>query len=366
MLTDNYDISAQAQVILEKPLADNTVSIKTADMLDNSPVEWLIPNWIPKKGITLLSSDGGIGKTFVWCSIIAALSKGTSTFLRYDPDMNSEKKVLCISGEDPENVLRSRLEKAGAKLENIYVIAQDTQTEEITFDSEYLQLIVEKCKPVLLVFDPLQAFIGSKVDMSRRNQMRQALRPLAILSSEHDMPVLIVMHTNKRQDADGRNKLADSSDIWDIARAVLMCGFTEENERYISLEKASYTDHLSVPSVLFNLEGGKVHFAGTTEKKMSDFNAEKKQRTAEAEPKTSKLNDCCTALLSLFAEHGGQYDGNLLTADLSEIGFSSATIKRAKAELITAGHIRYSRDNKGNVTYYRKSAKDHQFSPPEQ
>lgn len=356
---DQYDISAQAKAILEKPIADNSVSVKTADMLDSSPVEWLIPKWIPKKGITLLSSDGGIGKTFVWCSILSSLSKGESTFLHYDPDATGEKKLLCISGEDPENVLHNRLEKAGAKLKNIYVIAQDTQTEDITFDSNYLKSIIEVCKPSLVVFDPLQSFIGSKVDMSRRNQMRSALKPLAVLSSQYNMPVLIVMHTNKRQDADGRNKLADSSDIWDVARAVIMCGYTEEKERYISLEKSSYTDHLSVPSVLFNLEGGKVHSIGTIEKKMSDFNAEKKQRITEKEPKTTKLNECCTTILTLFERQNGKYDGKLLNEDLIEIGFSDATIKRAKTELITAGHINYSRDNNGKVTYFRKGAKGH-------
>lgn len=341
----------EAAEALEKPLDTKPLRIKTADKLDNSPVEWLIPEWIPKRGIVLLSADGGTGKTFVWVSLLASLSKGESTFLRYDPSIKEERKVLCISGEDPENILRSRLERAGAKLENVLAIAQDTESEAITFDSSFLESVIAEYRPAIVVFDPLQSFIGSNVDMSRRNQMRQALKPLAVISSKYDLPVLIVMHTNKR-DADGRNKLADSSDIWDIARAVMMCGFTEDKERYISLEKSSYTDHLAVHTILFSLEGGKVHFTGTTEMKMKDFIAEKKQGVTE--PKQTRKAQCCNAVLIILAEHAEGYDSKLLDADLSEMGYSAKTIKSAKSELITSKHIRYDRSKDGAVTYYRK------------
>lgn len=355
-------IQDEAEAILAKPIEiENTFTIKTADKLDNSPVEWLVPEWIPKRGIVLLGADGGTGKTFVWVSILSSLSKGESTFLRYDPTITEEKTVLCISGEDAENILRSRLEKAGAKLQNVLCIAQDTETEEITFGSEFLENVIDKYRPAIAVFDPLQSFIGGNVDMSRRNQMRQALKPLAVLSSKYDMPVLIVLHTNKRSDADGRNKLADSSDIWDIARAVMMCGFTEDKERYISLEKSSYTDHMAVPTIIFNLDGGRVHFSGTTDKKMADFVAEKKQRNVDAEPKRSKQSECCDSILLILSDHADGYSSNTLDADLSELGYSTATIKRAKKELVEAGHITFSRNNGGMVTYFRKGAKEHQI-----
>lgn len=359
----NASLLDQAKEITKSPVkADSEpVFIKTASMLDNTPVEWLVPEWIPKRGIILLGSDGGVGKTFVWVSILASLSRGESTFLRYDPEMTEKKKVLCISGEDPENILRERLTKAGADLDYIYSIAQDTETQEpITFDSEYLERVIRTCKPALVVFDPLQSFLDGSVDMSRRNQMRQAIKPLAVLSSQYDMPVIIVMHTNKR-DTDGRNKLADSSDMWDIARSVMMCGFTESGERYISLEKSSYTDHTAVHSIIFDLKGGKVNFCRTSDMKMYDFVTEKKQ--AKAEKVNTKRNDCCTEILRLLAENGGTYNSNELTADLQEMEFTKATIRRAKQELIQNKHIFFKRDNSGNVTYFRKNPKEHHFSP---
>lgn len=347
-------IQEQAHEILEKPIqikADG-LTIKTADKLDDSPVEWLIPDWIPKRGITLLSADGGTGKSFIAVSILSSLSKGESTFLRYDPKFHEEKTVLYVSGEDPENILRRRFEKAGGKMENILVIAQDSQAPEIVFGSDILEQIAEQYHPAIMIFDPLQSFIGSSVDMSRRNQMRQALKPLGVISAKYDTAIVIVMHTNKR-DADGRNKLADSSDIWDIARSVMMAGFTEDKERYISLEKSSYADHLSVPTILFNLEHGAVHFTGTTEKKMADFVQERKQRTAAEEPRQTQKSQCCNSILNILAEHSNGYDSQSLEADLSEIGYSTKTIKSAKAELVGSKYIRYDRHKDGSVTYFR-------------
>lgn len=327
--------------------------VKTADKLDNSPVEWLVPKWIPKRGIVLLSADGGTGKTFVWVSIASSLSKGESTFLRYDPSLKEPRTVLCISGEDPENILRSRFENAGANLQNVLCIAQDSEIEGITFGSKVLDEIIEKYRPCMIVFDPLQAFLGSSVDMSRRNQMRQALKPLAVLSSKYDMPVLIVMHTNKR-DADGRNKLADSSDIWDIARAVMMCGFTEDNERYVSLEKASYTDHLAVPTIIFSLEGGKVSFVETSDLKMADFVAQKKEHASSAEPRRTKKAECCDEIFLTLTKYGNSVDSKELDSELETLGFSAKTIRSAKNELRTAGHIDFVKDGKGGTRWYRK------------
>ena len=91
-----------------QPFTDPTprpIRLKKVSDLDDSPIEWLVPNWIPKTGITMLSSDGGIGKTCLWCSIVSSLSRGQDTILRHDPDLNEKKTVLCFSGEDTENVL---------------------------------------------------------------------------------------------------------------------------------------------------------------------------------------------------------------------------------------------------------------------
>ncbi|MDE8704062.1 hypothetical protein PZH32_13985, partial [Adlercreutzia equolifaciens] len=52
---------------------------------------------------------------------------------------------------------------------------------------------------------------------------------------------MIVVHVNKQSGVYGRKRIADSSDIWDSSRAVLMLGETpEKGIRYLTQEKSNY------------------------------------------------------------------------------------------------------------------------------
>lgn len=70
--------------------------------------------------------------------------------------------------------------------------------------------------------------------------MRNCLNPLIGLGEEYGTTFLIVVHTNKRQGVYGRNRIADSADVWDIARSVLITGAAKDNMRYLSHEKSNY------------------------------------------------------------------------------------------------------------------------------
>ena len=330
--------------------------IKTADELDDSPIEWLIPSWIPKRGITLLCADGGTGKTFIWVSLLASLSNGESTFLIDDPGLKEQKKVMCFSGEDPENVFRERFERAGANLKNIYVCAQDSEEgSDITFQSNKLEGIIQRYRPSIVVFDPLQSFIGSNVDMSRRNQMRSALKPLGYISSKYNLPILIILHTNKRPGESGRDKMADSSDIWDQARSVMMCGFDENKNRYISLEKSSYANHMEVPTVIFSLDEGRVHYITVTDKKMKDFvrDAKDQRKESVALEHPTKKQECANAILRILSEQGGKCPRETLISILLEDGYSNKTIRTAREELQREGYIINKKTSESKTVVYR-------------
>lgn len=327
--------------------------IKTIDQLDDSPVEWLIKDWIPKKNITLLCADGGTGKTFVTATVLADLSSGRQTIFNESDQADRPQKVMFFSGEDVESVLRLRLMAAEANKKLCLISGLDTSEELLTFDSDQLEIIIRAYRPSLVVFDPLQSFIGSSVDMSRRNQMRTALKPLQVLAAKYDMAVLILMHTNKRDGADGRSKMADSSDIWDIARSVVMAGFDSENQRYLSLEKSSYADHFSIPSILFEIRNGRVVVTDRIMMKQRDFEQEKKKsRKPDVQVPTLK-SKCCTAILCCLSDHNGRVDQKTLADYLCKAGFTDKTIRTAREQLINDKQIGFNRSN-GKVTYYRK------------
>lgn len=64
------------------------------------------------------------------------------------------------------------------------------------------------------------------------------LKPSDWPGEKYGTTFIIIVHTNKQVGLWGRKRIADSADIWDIARSVLIAGEANDGLRYISQEKA--------------------------------------------------------------------------------------------------------------------------------
>ena len=175
-----------------------------------------------------------------------------------------------------------------------------------------------------------------------KHALRSALLPLRAIAAKQGCAVLIVMHSNKKQGVSGRARLADSSDIWDMARSVLMMGRAKNDGKiYLSHEKNSYarpqqTVLLHIDDV--EVEGVKTAravFDGYTDKKDADFIEERRVRTAETR------QDTRSAILNVLSESrlGSMPSNELRAAVLREVGCSDGTYNRAYTELIKSGEI---------------------------
>ena len=208
-------------------------------------VAWLVPQLLPLGEVSLLGADGGTGKGIWQAQLIAYVTAGkTSGFFPLPPQQTG--KVLLLAGEDdPGKVLKARLLAAGADMNRVLVLTADDYFgktgQPLTLKDQALADFAAKAGPLLLIVDPLQSFLPSDVEMASRNQMRGALLPLRAIAAKQGCAVLIVMHSNKKQGVSGRARLADSSDIWDMARSVLMMGRAKNDGKiYLSHEKNSY------------------------------------------------------------------------------------------------------------------------------
>ena len=319
-------------------------------------VQWLVPGLLPLGEISLLGADGGTGKGIWQAQLIAYVTTGkTSGFFPVPPPKTGN--VLVLTGEDdPGKVLKARYMAAGADVSKVFVLSSDEYFDRagtiLTLKDAALAEYAAKHDPALLVIDPLQSFLPADVEMSSRNQMRSALMPLRSISKRQNCAALISMHSNKKQGVSGRARLADSSDIWDLARSVLMMGRSKNDGKlYLSHEKASY----SAPqqTVLLHIEDTAVHgiqtaravFDGYTDKKDADFIAEKRFRLAQSK------DDTAAAILNTLAEcRLGSMANNDLRAAVLQEGHSQRTYERAYSELVKSGEIeKFQLNQKGGV-----------------
>ena len=289
----------------------------TPDCLENVPIQnvsWLVDGLLPMGEVSLLGADGGTGKGIWQAQLIAYVT--------------------------------ARLTAAGADMSRVMVVTSDayfarTGSPLCIPDTSFAKY-VGKAAPALVIIDPLQSFLPAGVEMASRNQMRSALLPLKALCARHGCAALISMHTNKRANVSGRARLADSSDIWDIARSVLMMGRDKNSEKlYLSHEKSSYS--APARTALLHIEQAQVEgvktavavFDSRTDKKDADFVEERRIRTAQTKEDTAQ------AILNVLAESklGSMPSTQLRAEVMKEMGCSDRTYTRAYGELVKSGEV---------------------------
>lgn len=313
--------------------------------------EWLIPGYIPKYGITTIAGEGGVGKTSIWCSIVASITTGKQHFLvqgKQIPFDSNPENVVVFSAEDSwEYVLKRRLEANGADMDRIlYMGASDERFVDLNFDGDLLKGIIETNRPDLVIYDPVQAFVPANLRMGDRNAMRKCFTPLIGFGETYKTTSIIIAHANKQSGVWGRKRIADSSDIWDSSRSVLMTGVVPDSGgiRYITHEKSNWGK--LEESVLFELEDGVPIFKSYTKKKDREFilDESRKKNVAPA------AEDAKEFILETLKEHG-QMEVKELDELAKVSGISANALKNAKAALrkentVHTWQIGYKEDKK--------------------
>lgn len=157
-------------------------------------VKWLWYPYIPFGKVTIVQGDPGEGKTTFVLSVIAALTRGDAlpeceTGL---PPMN----VIYQTAEDGlADTIKPRLEAAGADCTRVQTI--DDSKSVLTLTDQRLEEAIHSTDAGLLVLDPLQAYLGSGVDMHRANEIRPIMKKLSAVAERTGCAVVLIGHMNK-------------------------------------------------------------------------------------------------------------------------------------------------------------------------
>lgn len=327
--------------------------------LEDFPEEeakWLVPGWIPAGQISVIAADGGIGKTTLWCHIIAALSNGTTCILDPPGHTREPMRIMFLTTEDSvRKKLRKKLRLAGANMQNIitpdFTGDRSGLLHKLKFGTQEMEKVLRHFRPALCIFDPVQGFVPPRVNMGSRNEMRDCTAQLITIGEDIDVSSLIVCHTNKRKGAYGRDRIADSADIWDVSRSVMMAGYTEDQGiRYLSNEKNNYAPLQE--TILFTIDGSEqIHKEGTSWRRDREY-----IMGAEQARSSPMREDCKAFILKTLHEAGGAMPTADLDGKAQKAGYSFNAVKNAKRDLKKDGSVKYfqtgstrSKDNIWNI-----------------
>jgi len=196
-----------------------------------------------------------------------------------------------------------------------------------------LEELCRAYRPALLVFDPIQSYLGPGVQMNRAEQVRPILDKLSALAKELDMTVLLISHMSKPGPgvATALDRLLGSSDFRNAARSILIVGRDPENPERRVFAHAKNSLGEAGPSQLYRIvEGGCISYEGETSL-TADRIIQATEPASRGRP-AATLNDAVQALDRQIG-----FVGWVSTSDAYRLcaqqGFSERTLRNAKEAL---------------------------------
>ena len=347
-------------------IQDILSAVENMEDVEEIEPEWIIYPYIPRGEVIILASKGGTGKGFIVSSILAGITNGKypSIFGKGEGFDGEQEIVLYLTTEDDKSkVLKRRFRQAGVNMKNVKIISRRNpliQDIKLSDENKILKTLIHELRPSLVIFDPLQSFLPDRVKMGERNQMRSCINNLSVVGAETNTSFLIFCHMNKRDTTDVQKAIADSNDIWDIARSVMVTGRTEsEGVNFLSHEKSNYA--VLGDTVLYQIaEPGRAVYAGTTKKRFEDFALESNANKYNAPKKLEAVE----FIMNTLREREGN---SMLVTELEEAcvanKISRTTVRRAKESLrsekkVVMWPVGYGKERKWYIGFEKPDQKE--------
>jgi putative DNA primase/helicase len=305
-------------------------------------VSWLWHPYIPLKKLTILEGDPGQGKTYLMLALAAAVTQGHSfpdQKGRVPPPHMDWGTVLYMSAEDDmADTLVPRAIAAGANRERLIEVSGWSNGGTVEpFSFAQLALLSEAIgdtKARLVIVDPIQGFIGEKVDTHRTNEVRPIMSQLRNIAEHHRCAILLIRHLTK-----GIGKALyrgqGSVDFTAAARSVLVVAesLEDESKKVMAQEKSSLAPKGA--SLVFQIRDDGFHWCG-----ISRVNADElvHQQPIKAQHQLRAAAEWLEGALT-----DGEQQRESLRVEADANGMAWRTVERAKSVLKI---ITFKRDEK--------------------
>jgi len=306
----------------QKPAQNKTSLVCLADV-EPEAVSWLWHPYIPRGKLTLLEGDPGVGKSWVSLAIATAVSIGRGL-----PGLEATEPASVVMGSAEDGLgdtIRPRLDAMGANVSNIHAIKHllDFANNE---GLAILEGYITQVHPVLVIIDPLVAYVGAGTDIHRANETRAILAKLADIAEKHGCAILAVRHLTKGGALKPIYRGLGSIDFTAASRSVLLAGCDPEEPHKRGLVQIKSNLAATGKAIGYELRDGDFCWTGD-----SDLTAARILAAEDSGDGKSAIDEAKDFLRDELAD--GPVEASLVLRYAREAGLSEITVKRAKSML---------------------------------
>ena len=223
-LVAEVPVENMAKQMCWRDAREKPVPVMKMSEVEETVVQWLWYPFIPFGKVTLIQGNPGKGKTWLAMAIAAYCTNGKElpNALPIEPF-----NVLYQTAEDGiADTIKPRLAKCGADMTRVRFINEEEKQLSMTDDR--IEKAIRQNNVRLMIMDPIQAYLGSNVDMNRANEIRPLFRHLSTIAERTGCAIVLIGHLNKSSGSQSDYRSLGSIDIAAAVRSIL---FVEKVEK---------------------------------------------------------------------------------------------------------------------------------------
>ena len=225
------------------------------DCMTAKPIQWLIQDYLRKKGTAMLFGASGSAKSFI--AVDMAMHVAFKKFDSWNGKPIKHGTVIYFAGEGSEGLkLRVKgwmTEHGVTPNEGAFVIIDepfsldDDKNPEYSIENTIANIKAIDKKPSLFIFDTLNRYMSGNENQS--NEVRLFLQRIDRIVAEFDCSGMIIHHTGVSEEA--KNRARGSSAFKGAVDIELK---VSKSEKIITLEQPKNKDAEEQPKMTFKLK----------------------------------------------------------------------------------------------------------------
>lgn len=165
--------------------------------IEEEDIDWIWYPYLAKKTLSILEGDPGLGKSYMAMMVAGAVATGRRLPCVRKGKGRAHGPVVYFDIENnAASVTKVRLKYNGYDdLGNYYAVEQAFSIEDEDAIEEIYEYL-EQIKPLLVVFDTLNTYIG-KADTHKASEATQAMNMFKNIANDFNCAVLLLRHLTK-------------------------------------------------------------------------------------------------------------------------------------------------------------------------